>query len=179
MRYLFISITLLGLFFIHPLQAQRKAIRTTGDALFFVAPVTAFTMTLLKKDYGGTKQLVLSGATAVGLTYILKYSIGKERPDKSDDHSFPSAHSSISFTGASFLQRRYGWKFGIPAYLLSAYVAWSRVYGKKHDWWDVLAGTAIGVGSTYIFTKPFGRTAISITPAVLDKYPGIHASIVF
>ena len=56
MRYLFISITLLGLFFIHPLQAQRKAIRTTGDALLFVAPVTAFTMTLFKKDYEGTKQ---------------------------------------------------------------------------------------------------------------------------
>ncbi|WP_294142788.1 phosphatase PAP2 family protein [uncultured Sanguibacteroides sp.] len=168
-----------GLLFIQPLQAQRKAIRTTGDALFFVAPVTAFTMTLLKKDYEGTKQLVFSGVTAVGLTYILKYSISKERPDKSDDHSFPSAHTSISFTGASFLQRRYGWKFGVPAYLLSTYVAWSRVYGKKHDWWDVLAGTAIGVGSTYIFTKPFGKTTVSITPAILDKYPGIHASITF
>ena len=110
-RCLFISMILSGLLFIQPLQAQRKAIRTTGDALFFVAPVTAFTMTLLKKDYEGTKQLVFSGVTAVGLTYILKYSISKERPDKSDDHSFPSAHTSISFTGASFLQRRYGWKF--------------------------------------------------------------------
>lgn len=178
-RCLFISMILSGLLFIQPLQAQRKAIRTTGDALFFVAPVTAFTMTLLKKDYEGTKQLVFSGVTAVGLTYILKYSISKERPDKSDDHSFPSAHTSISFTGASFLQRRYGWKFGVPAYLLSTYVAWSRVYGKKHDWWDVLAGTAIGVGSTYIFTKPFGKTSVSITPAILDKYPGIHASITF
>ena len=179
MRHVFVFTLLLGILITSLALAQRKAVRTSGDVLFLVVPATAFATTLLKKDYQGTKQLVFSGITAVGLSYILKYTISKERPDKSDDHSFPSAHSAVAFTGASFIQRRYGWKYGIPAYLVSSYVAWSRVYGKKHDWWDVLAGTANGVGSTYIFTKPIGKAAISVNPIVIDKYPGIHASITF
>lgn len=68
----------------------------------------------------------------------------KERPDRSDNHSFPSMHTSTSFAAAAFIQRRYGWKWGLPSYILSTYVGWTRVYGKKHDWWDVAAGAAIG-----------------------------------
>ena len=51
--------------------------------------------------------------------------------------------------------------------------------GDKHDWWDILGGAAIGIGSSYIFTKPYGRTRITLTPTVLQKYPGIHACITF
>ena len=30
-------------------------------------------------------------------------------------------------------------------------------YPKKHDWWDVAAGAAMGIGSAYIFTRPFAQ----------------------
>lgn len=62
---------------------------------------------------------------------------------------------------------------------LSTYVVWGRTYCDKHDWWDILCGAAIGVGSSYIFTKPYGRTRITLTPTVLQKHPGIHACITF
>ena len=62
---------------------------------------------------------------------------------------------------------------------LSTYVAWGRTYCDKHDWWDILCGTAIGIGSSYIFTKPYGRTRITLTPTVLQKHPGLYASITF
>lgn len=115
------------------------------------------------------------------MTYILKYSIKKERPDIADKHRFLPAHTSIAFQGASFIQRRYGWKWGAPAYLLSAYVGWGRTYAKKHDWWDVAAGAAIGTASTYIFTRPFAKKHnLTLAPAIFNgNCPGFYASIQF
>lgn len=165
-----------------PTKSQpRKAIETSTDVLMLVAPAAGFIGSLAIKDYRGTKQIVLSGATSLAVTYILKYSIKKERPDHSDKHSFPSAHTSIAFQGASFIQRRYGWKWGVPAYLLSAYVGWGRTYAKKHDWWDVAAGAAIGTASTYIFTRPFAKKHnLTLAPAMFNgNCPGFYASIQF
>ena len=117
---------------------------------------------------------------AVRTSYALKYIVKKERPDRSDRHSFPSMHTSVSFAGAAFIQRRYGWQWGIPAYALSAYVGWSRVYGKKHDWWDVAAGAAIGAASSYIFTRPFARKHdVSIAPVAGDGAMGVYFSMRF
>ncbi|MEG1545285.1 MAG: phosphatase PAP2 family protein [Tannerellaceae bacterium] len=159
---------------------SRKAVRTSGDVLVFVAPVASLATVLITKDWQGLKQGALTGVATVGLTYALKYIVKKERPDGSDMHSFPSMHTSVSFAGAAFIQRRYGWKWGVPAYLLSTYVGWSRVYGKKHDWWDVAAGAAIGVGSAYIFTHPFAKKHnLSISPVAGDGNFGLYASMTF
>lgn len=170
---------ILSLSFISNLSAQKKAIETSGDIIYYATPVVSLATTLLKKDYQGTKQLVFSAVTAVGASYILKHTIRKKRPDGSDHHAFPSGHATVTFQGASFLQRRYGWKFGIPAYLLSGYVAWTRTHCDKHDWWDILCGAAIGVGSSYIFTKPYGKSHISLSPTIIGKRLGVHACITF
>lgn len=161
-------------------SAQKKAVERSGDVLMFVTPLASFTTTLILKDYQGLKQAAFSGATALATTYALKYIVKKERPDKSDNLSFPSSHTMVTFTGAAFIQRRYGWKYGVPAYLLSSYVAWSRVYADKHDWWDVLGGAAIGIGSSYIFTRPFAKKHnLAISPVIMDKNLGIYASMTF
>ena len=122
------------------ISGSRKAVRTSGDVLAFVTPVASLTTVLVLQDWKGLKQGALAGVSTIGMTYALKYLIKKERPDGSDKHSFPSMHTSVSFTGAAFIQRRYGWKWGIPAYAIASYVGWSRTYAKKHDWWDVVAG---------------------------------------
>lgn len=181
-----ITILIISIAFL-PLHAQeaeitstQKAVRTSGDILMFVTPVASLATVLALKDWQGLKQGAFAGVTAVGLTFALKYIVDKERPDHSDNHSFPSMHATVSFAGAAFIQRRYGWKWGIPAYLLSTYVGWSRVYGKKHDWWDVAAGTAIGVGSAYIFTRSFAKKHhLAISPVAGDGHYGIYASMVF
>ncbi|WP_418835195.1 phosphatase PAP2 family protein [Phocaeicola plebeius] len=169
------------------LQAQqleisqpRKAVRTSGDVGAVLLPVAGLTAILIEKDWQGLKQGALAGITTLGVTYALKYAVKKERPDHSDNHSFPSMHTSVSFTAASFIQRRYGWKWGLPAYVVSTYVGWSRVYGKKHDWWDVAAGAAIGVGSSYLFTRPFAKKHdLAISPVVGDGYCGFYTSLKF
>lgn len=120
-----------------------------------------------------------AGATAAA-TLILKYAIKERRPDGSDTHSFPSGHSAVSFASAAYLQRRYGWKFGAPAYALSCYVAWGRCYAKKHYWYDVLAGAAIGAGSAYIFTRPWAKDHdLQISPVSDGRSIGLYASFTF
>lgn len=165
----------------YSLAQSREAVKKSTDVLMFATPAAGFITSLLLKDYEGTKQLVLGGATSLATSYLLKYTIRKQRPDGSDYHSFPSNHTAMSFQGATFIQRRYGWKYSIPAYLLSGYVAWGRVYAKRHDGWDILAGAAIGIGSSYLFTRPFAQKHnLTLSPAVFsgDRW-GIYASLSF
>lgn len=162
------------------ITGARKAVRTTGDVGAVLLPVAGLTAVLLQKDWQGLKQGVFSGVTTLGVTYALKYIVKKERPDHSDNHSFPSMHTSTSFAAAAFIQRRYGWQWGLPSYILSTYVGWTRVYGKKHDWWDVAAGAIIGAGSSYIFTRPFAKEHnLTISPVAGDGHYGVYASMTF
>lgn len=132
----------------------------TGDVLQIALPISAGIMTIIKKDYKGTGKLALSYSTTIAMTYSLKYLTKKRRPEGREHYdSFPSGHTSSAFSGASFIQRRYGWKYGIPAYVLATLVGVSRTEAPDgyHDGWDVLAGAAIGIGSTYLFTKPYQK----------------------
>ncbi len=160
---------------------SRDAVKTSTDVLMFATPTAGLIATLVKGDKEGTKQLVLGAATSVATSYLLKYAIKKRRPDGSDCHSFPSNHTAMAFHGATFIQRRYGWKYAILAYLVSGYVAWGRVYAKRHDVWDVVAGTAIGIGSGYLFTRPFAKKHnLTISPVVFEyEHLGIYASMTF
>ncbi|RMA57929.1 phosphatase PAP2 family protein [Ulvibacter antarcticus] len=137
-----------------------KTIQDIGDVLQIALPAGAALSTIIFKDKEGLWQLTKSYATTLALTYGLKYAINKPRPEgATDGHAFPSGHTSSAFSGASFIQRRYGWKYGAPAYALAGFVAYSRLegYNDRHDMWDVLGGIVVGVGSTYIFTTPQQR----------------------
>src|SRR2546430_5918562 len=95
-----------------------------------------------------------SAALTLGVTYGLKYSIDEKRPN-GRRHSFPSGHSSISFSSAEFMRKRYGWEYGIPAYAAASFVAYSRVEAREHHPPDVIAGASIGIVSSYIFTRRY------------------------
>lgn len=162
------------------IPSNRKNVRTSTDIMAGVTPVACAVAVLALKDWDGLKQGAFAAATTLGVSYGLKYLVGKERPDDSNARSFPSLHTSISFTGAAFIQKRYGWKWGIPAYAVASYVGWGRVYAKKHDWWDVAAGAAIGIGSAYIYTRPFAKDYnISVSPVAGNGHFGFYASMTF
>lgn len=165
--------------FIPPTRAQ-KNVATSTDVMVIALPASALIATISLGDWKGLLQGVETGAATAASTLILKYSIKEWRPDYSDHHSFPSGHSAISFASAGYIQRRYGWKFGAPAYALSCYVAWGRVYAKKHHWWDVMGGAAIGVGSAYLFTTPFARKHdLQISPISDGNSLGVYTSFTF
>lgn len=81
----------------------------------------------------------------------LKSVVGRERPNGSDDGSFPSGHASSAFSAATFLARSIDdafegpWsKLGYAAYLPAAYVAQQRVESNVHFPSDVVAGALLG-----------------------------------
>jgi membrane-associated phospholipid phosphatase len=140
-------------------------LESSGDILQLALPITAGIMTLIEKDYQGTKKFAFSYTTAMVLTYSLKEIVHKQRPEgRVLFDSFPSGHTASAFSGASFIQRRYGWKYGKYAYVLAGVVGLSRMEGPDgwHDIWDVLGGAAIGIGSTYLFTKPYQKEKIDV-----------------
>jgi membrane-associated phospholipid phosphatase len=79
------------------------------------------------------------------VTHSIKAAVKRTRPDGSTQNSFPSGHTSVSFASATVLQREFGWKVGVPAYAVAAYIGMSRVEGHRHFASDVLFGAAIGV----------------------------------
>ena len=161
-------------------SAARKGVDTSTDVVAIALPAAALVGTLCMKDWKGLLQGVETAAVTAGVTYLLKYTVKERRPDGSDLHSFPSGHTAVSFATATYLQRRYGWKFGVPAYVLSTYVGWGRCFAKRHYWYDVIAGGAIGAGSALIFTRPWAKKHnLQISPISDGCCVGVYASFEF
>ena len=152
-------------------------IELAGDIIRVILPLTAAGMTFFHNDHEGLIQFSKSFLSTVGVTYALQYSIDTNGPN-GEEHSFPSGHTSTAFSGASFLQRRYGWKYGIPAYAAASFVGWSRIESDNHYLKDVLAGAAIGIITTYIFTDPYQKEVVA-TPFVGGGQYGMLLSTTF
>ena len=156
-------LALLGL----PYNAAANSEDTAANVLRVALPAAAWSMTQYLNDDDGSTQFYYSFATTIASTVALKAVITKNRPDGSDNDAFPSGHTSMAFQGAAFLQRRYGWEYGAPAYALATYVGYSRVNNDHHDSSDVLAGALIGIAASYYFAEPF--YGVQVTPIA-----GIH-----
>lgn len=155
-------------------SAAQKGVRTSTDVVAVALPAAALATVLISEDWEGLKEGALTAAVTAGVTLGLKYLVKEERPDFSNRHSFPSGHSSVTFAAATFIGRRYGWTWSIPAYALASYTAWGRVYGKKHHWWDVAAGAAIGAASAMVFTHPYMRRhEAALVPMIDDTSAGV------
>lgn len=115
--------------------------------------IVALGLPTVQSDWQGTKQAAFSiGASSLASTG-LKEMISEERPDGSNDHSFPSGHTSVSFAAAATLYKHYGWQVGIPAHVVAAFVGVARVKADKHFVHDVVAGAVIGEASGWILTR--------------------------
>ena len=110
-------------------------------------------------------------------TVALKGIFNRERPDGDDHMSFPSWHASATFGNATVLAEYYGWKAAVPAYLVSAFVAWSRVEDNKHFVSDVVAGAAVGCIFGHAVSRYNLRVhpAVSVEPVLLDEGAGVQA----
>ena len=79
------------------------------------------------------------------MTQTLKHVTNRERPDQSDHASFPSGHAADTFAFATALERHIGWKYAVPAYIFSSYVAISRLPADRHWLSDAVFGSAVGI----------------------------------
>lgn len=97
--------------------------------------------------------------TTQAITFIGKKAFNRMRPDSSNQLSFPSGHASGMFAAASVLDKRYGWKVGIPSYLVAGYVGISRIKVQKHFPTDIIVGAALGTIIGRSFAQTIGKDA--------------------
>ena len=159
MKKIFITVFIFTFYFTTIATAkQNKAFTKVGDWGQVILPIAAAGISYLKEDnFNGTKQLAKTYASTMLVTYGLKYTIHAERPNGKKD-SFPSGHASSAFGGASFLAFRYGYKYGIPAYLGAIAVGASRINANQHSLADVVASATISLICGNIFTTRFKET---------------------
>ena len=144
-----------------------------GDVLQLLIPAIAYGTTFYLDDKAGRSQFYYSLLTTAAITQTLKLTIDKKRPN-GGSQSFPSGHTSSAFQGAAFIHKRYGFKKAIAAYVGATYVAYSRVYAKKHFVEDVVAGAALGIATNYYFVTPY--KGFNITPTASNGRYGISIS---
>ncbi|MEW6220784.1 MAG: phosphatase PAP2 family protein [Thermodesulfobacteriota bacterium] len=137
---------------------------TPGDLLAVLVPAAAWGATYLEDDGPGRCQLYHALGATAGVTYGLKTLVHHRGPD-GDTDSFPSGHTALAFGGAAFLQRRYGWPYGLPAGLAASYVAWSRLDSDQHDLGDVAAGAGIAIIANLVFATP-REQGVQVEPLV-------------
>ncbi len=150
-----------------------------GNAGWFWLVVTLILIIIPSKRKWGIQAFIATIITVIICNLILKPSIMRCRPcwlepevqmlvKVPHDYSFPSGHSNMSVTVATaiFTQNK---KFGIPALILAALIAISRLYVFVHWPTDVLVGTLIGIcggiASYYIINylyKKFGKEVDTI-----------------
>tara|TARA_R110002051_G_scaffold300219_1_gene367554 strand:- start:10783 stop:11421 length:639 start_codon:yes stop_codon:yes gene_type:complete len=151
-----------------------------GDVFLFALPAATLAISYIIGDKKGAWQFTKGIVLTEAITYGLKLGINKQRPDNSNDNSFPSGHTSTVFHSAGYIHRRYGFKYAIPSYLIAGFTAASRIDSKKHDLYDVVAGIVIGLGSNLLFTtEQQQQENIRLTYNKLNGYPTIGLSYKF
>src|ERR1035437_3252450 len=157
-RYLLVClmIAMLGLPAATATAGERPDILAT-DILTGVVPLTGLALAYFTGDTEGEKQWLRNTGVNQLLTSALRVGFNEtylgERPN-GGGYGFPSGHVAFVMSGATFLGQRYGWKWGTPAYLAAACVAYVRVNEDKHHWRDVIAASTLAYGVALFTVTP-------------------------
>lgn len=106
-------------------------------------------------DFSSFKMLVAGGILIYAAAWIIRALFFKNRPvklsysnsfEKLDAAAFPSLHASrTGFLLLFFINYFANSAITVILILLALSILYSRVYLKKHDWKDVIAGAVLGV----------------------------------
>jgi membrane-associated phospholipid phosphatase len=131
----------------------------------------AFAAYGLGRAYGNRRianagaDLVQAQLIAEVLTIAVKQATRRARPEGSG-YSFPSGHTTATFASATVLQHHFGWKIGVPAYAVAAYVGASRIHDRRHYLSDVAFGAALGtVAGRTVMVGRRHRMTLAVVPA--------------
>ena len=142
---------------------------TVGTGVAIALPLVAAGISIHNSDWKGVAQLTTETLLTVGTAFALKSIVREERPNGTGHNSFPSDTTALAASGSSFLWGRYGWQYGLPAFLATQFVSYSRVQAHQHRWYDTLASSGIAAGYGFILTTPFKKrynvdTSLSASP---------------
>jgi membrane-associated phospholipid phosphatase len=154
---------------------------TISDVLQYLPAAGAAAYTAYRHDTPGLWQLGEDVVANELATEALKLAFNEtslgRRPD-GGNHSFPSGHTSLACSGASYAGERYGWEYSLPGFAVASYVGFIRVNERKHYIRDVVAGCALATGLSWLIVKPLAGHDVSIDPVVGGNVIGVnlHAS---
>jgi len=117
-------------------------------------PLATLGVELWRGEYTGAKQFTASFLVTVAATEVLKRTTHVERPDGTNDESFPSGHAARAFSSATYVHRRYGFGDAWPLYALATYVGYTRVVSERHRWADVVGAAGISALSSWWLVDP-------------------------
>ena len=135
-------------------QAGGDGGRHAGDVLSYALPAATLGVELWRGDLEGSRQFVGSLGVTLAATELLKRGTGVERPDRSNDESFPSGHAARAFAAASYVHRRHGIESAWPLYAAALYVGHTRVQADRHRWVDVAGAAAVAAASAGWLVEP-------------------------
>ncbi len=162
--------------------------KTKADNVIFFIPIAglyafdAFSSQNRNETVRQTGLLFTSAALMGAIVYPIKNFSHIWRPDDSNDHSFPSGHTSTAFVVAAVTDREFRDKspwIGVGSYTIAGATGILRVMNNKHWMSDVFAGAGIGLISvhgvyyvhehfiknknvTFLPTTPFGGQGITM-----------------
>jgi membrane-associated phospholipid phosphatase len=167
------------------------------NILLFVPAIEMYSANLFRIKSANTignqtKYLLISSLATIATTQLLKRTFNEERPDKSNNNSFPSGHTANAFSMATVLYHEYKDSNRFLAYSGFAFATTTaafRVLNNKHFTSDVLVGAGIGIAITelvYNF-KPLQRwqpfkskkRQVFISPMYKDNAIGLTSIIRF
>ena len=175
-KYVYITVVLmLSLSLLQPLPAAGGTSETSGDVVMVAVPLAALAIAFFKGDVEGEKQWLRNVLANQAVTSIARVGFNEAdigtRPN-GHEYGFPSGHVAFAGSGAAFLSERYGWRYGVPAWLATAYVANNRVNSDHHKWRDVIASGAISYGVGKLFVTP--QNATHLAPVIGPQFIGMR-----
>lgn len=159
--------------------ATASGVASTSGLISIAIPAIGIVYSGTSGDIEGLKEIAMSSLVTAQLTTFLKNTVHRTRPNGDDQLSFPSGHAAASFMGASFLQNRYGWRWGVPMYALATVISVERVGGNDHYWTDIIAGAALGWGVAALFTVEYPNVRFEPIVDTQKKTYGLNVSANF
>jgi membrane-associated phospholipid phosphatase len=146
-----------------------------GHVVMSALPVTALAIAYFKDDTEGEKQWLRNILANQLLTSLARLGFNETswgRRPTGNGYGFPSGHVAFAASGAAYLEERYGWEYGVPAWLLTGFVAYVRVENDDHRWRDVVASSVLAYGVGKLFVTP--QFATHLAPVIGPDFLGLR-----
>jgi hypothetical protein len=138
----------------------------------------AYALTVWQQDQWGHDMMssLISAYTLFGVsTLVIKVSADTKRPSdgwNGGSYGFPSWHDGSLFCMSAVIDEYEGHWIGVPLYILSGLVGWSRIDARDHDLSDVVFGGILG----YVIGKSVAGRALYGDSRVVHIVPYFHPS---
>jgi hypothetical protein len=142
-------------------QGPDQGLQNIGLGVAIALPAFAGGYSLWNEDWNGAGQLVLVGGATVGTTDLISQELVKEdkpycQGEKGcPDRAFPANEAGLAFAPAQYMWDRYGWQYGLPAYVAATFVGSTEVISSQHRWWDVASSGGIAWVYSHFITQHY------------------------